>query len=78
MHYPIVKIAHTTAFVTPVVGHWLVREIAQSVHNEGSIRRSERTFLPRNYISLMDCKGVDVLLKNILSQVLSLLRINGK
>ena len=26
------RIAHTTAFVTPVVEHWLVREIAQWVH----------------------------------------------
>ena len=32
-------IAHTTAFVTPVVGHWLEREIAQWVHHEGSSRR---------------------------------------
>ena len=26
------RIAHTTAFVTPVVEHWLEREIAQWVH----------------------------------------------
>ena len=26
------RITHTTAFVTPVVGHWLEREIAQWVH----------------------------------------------
>ena len=26
------RIAHTTAFVTPVVGHWLEREIAQWIH----------------------------------------------
>ena len=26
------RIAHTTAFVTPVVVHWLEREIAQWVH----------------------------------------------
>ena len=29
MHNPINRIAHTTAFVTPVVEHWLEREIAQ-------------------------------------------------
>ena len=34
------KIAHTTAFVTLAVEHWLEREIAQWVHHEGSIRRS--------------------------------------
>ena len=39
MHHPTDRIAHTTAFVTPVVKHWLEREIAQWVHHEGSIRR---------------------------------------
>ena len=29
MHHPTDKIAHTTAFVTPVVEHWLEREIAK-------------------------------------------------
>ena len=32
MHHPIDRITHTTAFVTPVVEHWLEREIAQWVH----------------------------------------------
>ena len=31
MHTPTDRIAHTTAFVTPVVEHWLEREIAQWV-----------------------------------------------
>ena len=39
MHHPTDRISHTTAFVTPVVEHWLEREIAQWVHHEGSIRR---------------------------------------
>ena len=40
MHHPTDRIAHTTAFVTPDVEHWLEREIAQWVHpHEGSIRR---------------------------------------
>ena len=30
--YPTDMITHTTAFVTPVVEHWLEREIAQWVH----------------------------------------------
>ena len=38
MHHPTDRIAHTTAFVTPVVEHWLEREIAQWVHHEGSIQ----------------------------------------
>ena len=32
MHHPTDRMAHTTAFVTPVVEHWLEREIAQWVH----------------------------------------------
>ena len=39
------RIRHTTAFVTPVVEHWLEQEIAQWVHHE----------LPRSYISLLQC-----------------------
>ena len=33
MHHPTDRIAHTTAFVTPVVEHWLEREIAKWVHH---------------------------------------------
>ena len=32
MHHPTNRIAHTTVFVTQVVGHWLERETAQWVH----------------------------------------------
>ena len=32
MHHPTDRIVHTTAFVTPVVEHWLEQEIAQWVH----------------------------------------------
>ena len=39
MHHHTDRITHTTAFVTPVVEHWLEREIAQWVHHEGTIRR---------------------------------------
>ena len=39
MHHSTGRIAHTTAFVTPVVEHWLEREIVQWVHYEGSIQR---------------------------------------
>ena len=34
MHHPTDRMTHTTAFVTPVVEHWLEREIAQWVKNE--------------------------------------------
>ena len=33
------RITHTTAFVTPVVEHWLEREIAVGPPHEGTIRR---------------------------------------
>ena len=40
MCYPVCGMVHIKEpFVTPVVEHWLEREIAQWVHNEGSIRR---------------------------------------
>ena len=39
MHHPTDRMAHNTTLVTPVVEHWLEREIAQWVHHEGSIRR---------------------------------------
>ena len=48
MHHPTDRITHTTAFVTPVVEHWLEREIqcgeydleiAKWVHHEELIRR---------------------------------------
>ena len=50
------RIIHTTAFVTPVVEHWLEREIAQWVHpmkdRSDDQPNHERTLLPRSYISL--------------------------
>ena len=39
MHHLIDRIAHTAAFVTPVVGHLLELEIVKLVHHEGSIGR---------------------------------------
>ena len=57
-HHPTDKIAHTTAFVTPVVEHWLEWEIAQWVHpmkdRSDNPSHHERTLLPRSYISLQN------------------------
>ena len=51
------RIAHTTAFVTPVVEHWLEQEIAQWVHSMKDLSddpsHHEQTLLPRSYISLV-------------------------
>ena len=58
MHHPTDRIAHTTAFVTPVVDHWLEREIAQWVHpmedRSDDPSHHERTLLQRSYISLLN------------------------
>ena len=55
-YHPTDRITHTTAFVTPVVEHWLEREIAQWVHpmkdRSDYPSHHERTLLPRSYISL--------------------------
>ena len=51
MHHPTDRIKHTTAFVTPVMEHWLEREIAQWVHSmkerSDDPSHHERTLLPR-------------------------------
>ena len=56
MRHPTDRIAHTTAFVTPVVEHWLEREIIQWVRPtkdpSDDLSHHERTPLPRSYISL--------------------------
>ena len=36
------RIAHTTAFVTPVVEHWLEREIAQWVGSNNALKINTR------------------------------------
>ena len=57
MHHPTERIIHTTVFVTPVVEHWLEREIAQWVHpmkdRSDDPSHHERTLLPGSYISLL-------------------------
>ena len=57
MHHPTDRIIHTTAFFTPVVEHWLEREIAQWIHSmkdrSDDSSHHERTLLPRSYIPLM-------------------------
>ena len=71
MHHPTDRITHTTAFVTPVMEHWLEREIAQWVHpmkdRSHDPSHHERMLLPRSYISLR--------LKKTTSSSLSLLVI---
>ena len=55
--HPTDRITHTTAFVTPVVEHWLERENVQWVHSmkdrSDDPSHHERTLLPRSNISLL-------------------------
>ena len=50
-------IAYTTAFVTPVVVHWVEREIAQWVHSmkdrSDDPSHHERMLVSRSYIRMM-------------------------
>ena len=48
MHHSTDRITHTTAFVTPVVEHWLEREIAQWVHPI----KDRSDALPLSYVPL--------------------------
>ena len=68
------RIVHTTAFVTPVVEHWLEREIAQWVHpmkdRSNDPSQHKRTLLPRSYISLPPFINASPLCVNFRSSVL--------
>ena len=60
MHHPTDRITHTTAFVTPVVDHWLERVITQWVHptkdRSDDPSHHERTLLP------LSCEGGRILI----------------
>ena len=69
MHHPTDRIAHTTAFVTPVIEHWLEQEIVQWVHpmkdQSDDPSHHERTFLPQSYILLPTLKDfVNIMVTN--------------
>ena len=65
MHHHTDRITHTTAFVTPVVEHWLEREIAQWVHSmkdrSDDPSHHERTLLPRSSPSVLNANVCFVL-----------------
>ena len=69
MHHPTDRIAHTTAFVTPVVEHWLEWEKAQWVHpmkdRSDDPSHHELMLLPRSYILLYEV-GYTIVINNIL------------
>ena len=49
------RIIHTTAFVTPVMEHWLEREIAQWAHPMKDDRMTHRTISERSYHGATSC-----------------------
>ena len=59
MHNPIDRIAHTTTVDTPVMEHWLEREIAQWVHpmkdRSDDPSHHERTLLPKAVVFILVC-----------------------
>ena len=71
MHHPTDRMAHTTAFITPVVEHWLEWEIAQWVYlmkdRSDDPSHHERTLLPRSYISLpaIGCQTNGIYIKKL-------------
>ena len=73
MHHPTDRIAHTTAFVTPVVVHWLEREIAQWVHpmkdRSDDQSHHERTLLPRSYILMVVSVSLILCLREVFSEL---------
>ena len=74
MHHPTDRIAHTTPFVTPVVEHWLEREIAQWVHplknRSDDPSHHDRTLLPRSYISPPYRRKEKVIFNDVLKSLL--------
>ena len=52
MHHLTDMIVHTTAFVTPVVDHWLEREIASWVHPMKDISTSMHAYI-HTYIDVV-------------------------
>ena len=53
MHHLTDRITHTTAFVTPVMEHWLEREIAQWVHRSESDEGCDWCI----YVTVVTCAG---------------------
>ena len=75
MHDPTGRIAHTTAFVTPAVEHWLEQEIAQWVRpmkdHSDDPSHHEQTLLPQSYIWLLGNNGKSYLIGVIFAFVIS-------
>ena len=65
MHYPTDRIAHTTTFVTPIVEHWLEREIVlYMIMSHIYIVRTEITHClylhKHNFVLVCHCFGQNI------------------
>ena len=62
MHHPTDRIIHTTAFVTPVVEHWLEREIAQWEQNNDAdlLSQHKERVTHLTLLIAMELKTVDI------------------
>ena len=58
MHHPTDRIIHTTAFVTPVVEHWLERECFIGLLFEAVIRHIKSTLIVLFGMESVDIIGV--------------------
>ena len=74
MLHPTDRIAHTTAFVTPVVEHWLQREIAQWVHHEEWVQMCIKllTILLDLVSRYQECAVATLLARSVLSSYLGI------
>ena len=65
MHHPTDRIAHTTAFVTPIVEHWLEREIAQFLEKRFNLKDILLWYHPQECPFRETCRSLDVITQTI-------------
>ena len=81
MHRPTDRITHTRAFVTPVVEHWLEREIAQWVHplyKELNYYENLLCSLKRIYCTFVICFAQGGIGLNVAQMIVELIRDKRK
>ena len=67
MHHPTDRITHTTAFVTPVVEHWLEREIAQWVHPMKDLEKLQ-SYTKLHKVTHSWLKAVGIVVRHVLDR----------
>ena len=67
MHHPTDRITHTTAFITPVVEHWLEREITMSERSTSELRTYMSNAL-RPFLSFLPISGKGTMAMSVRNQ----------